>query len=285
MLDDPDYGFSHQDFLMRLLIEAAMFRHVQTSTENKARRFIKTAEGYLHAGKKSNGGRKEGESVNLKTTFILWATETGWKIRLWRQTLREKTEVLQEHSDFRSMMKKQKKQARPEFDTKGFLNPCDYARHDVGEHSWRLHRLICNAQGRSKKDHTFKSHPDLQDGWWQPHTRLAFQQTGGRFKKGNGLSTSACFHSFPSSDLTRTLAETWLLSRSFPNAFGVGWSWLWWLGSSFCPTYGLCLEWNTAYYLLCTATLKNKSYLLATMVPWRTFNIHGTFIHWKVLWG
>ncbi len=54
---------------MRLLIEAAMFRHVQT--ENKARRFIKTAEDYLHAGKKSNGGRKEGESVNLKTTFIL----------------------------------------------------------------------------------------------------------------------------------------------------------------------------------------------------------------------
>ncbi len=45
--------------------------------------------------------------------------------------------------------------------------------------------------------------------------------------------------------------------------------------------------WNgiLAYYLLCTATLKNKSYLLATMVPWRTFNIHGTFIHWKVLWG
>ncbi len=62
LLDDPDYGFSHQDLLMRLLIEAAMFRHVQTSAENKeARRFIKTAEGYLHAGKKSNGVRKRGE--------------------------------------------------------------------------------------------------------------------------------------------------------------------------------------------------------------------------------
>lgn len=47
-------------------MEAAIFRHVQTSTENKeAREFIKTAEGYLHAGK------EEGESVNLKTTFIL----------------------------------------------------------------------------------------------------------------------------------------------------------------------------------------------------------------------
>ncbi len=41
------------------------------------------------------------------------------------KTQRIRTDVLQEHSDFRSMMKKQKKQARPEFDTKDFLSPSD----------------------------------------------------------------------------------------------------------------------------------------------------------------
>lgn len=171
--------------------------------------------GFLHTGKKSNRGRKRGVSVNLKTTLILWATETGWEIRHTHRRI------------MRHQINDGVSKARIWHKTL-FETLCFCARHDVGGHSWKL---SCSTHGTIKEAlHISKSHPELQDGWWRPHTRLAFRQTGGRFKKGNGLSAFPCFHSFPPSDITRSLAETRSLSRSFPNAFGVGWSWLWWLG-------------------------------------------------------